>query len=393
MILAALFVLAAVLLWPLGQHPPFWSHSHARPQIHAAVDAGAFPGAGWWSRVRDLGRREVRWGRTIRGGSGGLDQLLDLLAVGLEAGLPLAAAMEVLDGLGLPPSQQEALQHVRAVATDMAHPPPMGDVADTDLAPVLAATQLSVRTGAPLSDALRLAAAVVRDERDVRERREVLLAGPRMSMAVLTALPLLGPPACILLGWNPLSRGWPAMAAIIAGLVCTAAGWLWSRAMVRRAGAPTHVEIDLSRSTARATVLDVARAVDLMPLALLSGCGATEALEQVSEVVHGRVRADLLVAVAARRWGVQAGREWDLAGPAWAEIGASWRTADRAGAAPAGLLTAAATRMRRAEASRVETRIQRAGVLLVLPLGLCFLPGFLLTTVLPVIADLIRGVA
>ena len=59
-----------------------------------------------------------------------------------------------------------------------------------------------------------------------------------------------------------------------------------------------------------------------------------------------------------------------------------------AGAPPAALLDAAALRMAQAERRRLETAAQRAGVLLVLPLGACFLPAFLLTTVVPVVITL-----
>ena len=64
-----------------------------------------------------------------------------------------------------------------------------------------------------------------------------------------------------------------------------------------------------------------------------------------------------------------------------------------AGAAPAGLLTAAAGRMRAEESRRVEAAVHRAGVLLVLPLGRCFLPGFVATTVAPVVLHLLGGLA
>ena len=53
--------------------------------------------------------------------------------------------------------------------------------------------------------------------------------------------------------------------------------------------------------------------------------------------------------------------------------------------------TAAASRMREAEVRRVEAAVSRAGVLLVLPLGLCFLPGFVGTTVGPVVLRLLGG--
>ena len=45
----------------------------------------------------------------------------------------------------------------------------------------------------------------------------------------------------------------------------------------------------------------------------------------------------------------------------------------------------------RTEDARVEAAVQRAGVLLVLPLGLAFLPGFVGTTVVPVVLHLAAG--
>jgi hypothetical protein len=49
--------------------------------------------------------------------------------------------------------------------------------------------------------------------------------------------------------------------------------------------------------------------------------------------------------------------------------------------------------MRAEESRRVEASVHRAGVLLVLPLGACFLPGFVATTVAPVVLHLLGGLA
>ena len=49
--------------------------------------------------------------------------------------------------------------------------------------------------------------------------------------------------------------------------------------------------------------------------------------------------------------------------------------------------------MRALESRRVEAAVQRAAVLLVLPLGACFLPGFVATTVAPVVLHLVGGLA
>ncbi len=96
---------------------------------------------------------------------------------------------------------------------------------------------------------------------------------------------------------------------------------------------------------------------------------------------------------AAHRWGQPPDQAWAHVGPGWAAARVAWHAAHSAGAAPAGLLTAAAGRMRAEESRRVEAAVHRAGVLLVLPLGACFLPGFIATTVAPVVLHLLGGLA
>ena len=137
------------------------------------------------------------------------------------------------------------------------------------------------------------------------------------------------------------------------------------------------------------TVHDVADALDLCALALRAGLGTTEALEAVAGVLHGEVRRDLEVVAAARRWGLSGEQAWAHVAPVWRPAALAWLAAERAGAAPAALVAEAAARIRAAEDTRVEGAVQRAAVLLVLPLGLCFLPGFVLTTVGPVVLRLV----
>ena len=139
------------------------------------------------------------------------------------------------------------------------------------------------------------------------------------------------------------------------------------------------------------TVDEAAAAVALVAAALRSGIGSVEALEAVSGLDGGPAGRDLAVVAAAHRWGEPADRAWTHVGPGWTSAAVAWHAAQAAGAAPAGLLEAAAARMREAEMLRVEAAVGRAGVLLVLPLGLCFLPGFVGTTVVPVVLRLLTG--
>lgn len=140
-----------------------------------------------------------------------------------------------------------------------------------------------------------------------------------------------------------------------------------------------------------ATVDEAAVALSLLAAALRGGAGPVECLEGVAALDPGPAGHELAVVAAAHRWGEPPERAWQHVGPGWGPAAAAWHAALSAGAAPAALVEAAAGRMRASEARRVEASVQRAGVLLVLPLGACFLPGFVATTVAPVVLLLLGG--
>lgn len=151
---------------------------------------------------------------------------------------------------------------------------------------------------------------------------------------------------------------------------------------------------DLDRAadaTVPVTVEEAADALVLTALALRAGLAPVEALEAVAAEVGPAVGRQLRVVASAHRWGQDAATAWAHVGDAWRPAAVAWQAAERSGAAPAGVVLAAAQRMRRQESARVEAAVQRAGVLLVLPLGLCFLPGFAATTVVPVVLHLARS--
>ena len=139
------------------------------------------------------------------------------------------------------------------------------------------------------------------------------------------------------------------------------------------------------------TVDEAADALVLCALAMRSGLGPVEALEAVARRVSPCVGHDLRVVASAHRWGQDSRTAWSHVGGAWEAASFAWQAAERSGAAPAGVVLAAAERMRRQETARVEAAVQRAGVLLVLPLGACFLPGFVGTTVVPVVLHLAKS--
>ena len=161
----------------------------------------------------------------------------------------------------------------------------------------------------------------------------------------------------------------------------------WSPAGVSPAGVDSRPQV-----TRRATPHDVADALALLALVLRSGVGQSEALERVAQVSEGPVAAHLRAVTAALRWGRPSGEAWAYAPAAWGPAALAWQVAERAGAGPAQLIEEASWRIREREDRRLETAGARAGVRLVLPLGLAFLPAFACTAVIPVVLALGQSV-
>lgn len=132
-------------------------------------------------------------------------------------------------------------------------------------------------------------------------------------------------------------------------------------------------------------------AMELLALAISTGSAVVPAIEGVSAVLGGRRGAELGRVAAALAWGYE-DRAWSAADAEWDAVRRALALAQRAGVPPAQLLTTAANDLRRDEAARLETAAAKLGVRLVVPLGLLFLPAFLLTTVIPVVLALATGV-
>ncbi len=143
-----------------------------------------------------------------------------------------------------------------------------------------------------------------------------------------------------------------------------------------------------SRDVPGSTVDDAAAAMVLLAAALRAPVGLAEAVEAVAEVTTGPVRSDLRSVAAARRWGVAAEESWSYASPVWEPVAHALRLAERTGAAPAALVAEAAGRLAAREARRRQRAAARAATVLVVPLGLLFLPAFAATTVLPAVLAL-----
>jgi tight adherence protein B len=98
--------------------------------------------------------------------------------------------------------------------------------------------EIAAASGCPLADVLARFAAQLEVEDDAEAARQTALAGPKATVTLLTWLPLLGLGLGICLGVDPLAMlvGTPiGVAALVGGILLTAAGRIWSARLVRSA--------------------------------------------------------------------------------------------------------------------------------------------------------------
>lgn len=188
--------------------------------------------------------------------------------------------------------------------------------------------------------------------------------------------------------------------SLVAVLLTAAAVLTWPsassdrrRASDRRASGDRGAAIRDRGSPRRALpVAEVAGVIDLLALTLRGGAGLVEAMEAVAIRVGGPLGLHLQTVAAARRWGVEEATAWGSIPSAWRPAARALRMAATAGVPPADVLARAAVEVRRAEQQRLEVATARLGVRIVLPLGLVFLPAFVLTTVVPIVLALAHQV-
>jgi pilus assembly protein TadC len=139
---------------------------------------------------------------------------------------------------------------------------------------------------------------------------------------------------------------------------------------------------------------DLPLAADLLAAALRAGAPMDRAVLAVAEALGGPLGERLARVGRTLRLGGGSEEAWAHLSPvAGAErlIRAAVRSAS-SGAALAGALTRLADDLRADRSTAAEAAARRAGVLLVLPLGLCFLPAFILAGLAPVIVAVLGDV-
>ncbi|WP_431279641.1 type II secretion system F family protein [Leifsonia poae] len=212
-------------------------------------------------------------------------------------------------------------------------------------------------SGAPLAPSLRQLASALRDRAETERDIEVSLAGPLATARLVGWLPIVGLGFGMLMGVDVIGTllggilGW---GVLVAGIVLLVGGRLWTRRLARRAAPESAVAgVDL----------------DLVAVALTGGVSVARAKAMVRDV-------SMTYRVGAA---TESGLDRILG------------LASRAGAPAVDLLRSEAQQVRRD--ARIEGKRAAAtlAVRLMLPLGVCVLPSFMLLGVAPVVLSIISS--
>jgi pilus assembly protein TadC len=148
------------------------------------------------------------------------------------------------------------------------------------------------------------------------------------------------------------------------------------------------------RAERRAAVADLPLAADLLAAALRAGAPVDRAAAAVGEALDGPLGERLQRTARSLRLGAEPAEAWahlaEVDGAA--RLVAAAVRSSASGGALARALGRLADDLRADRAAQVEAAAQRAGVLIVLPLGLCFLPAFLLAGLVPVLIAVLGDV-
>jgi pilus assembly protein TadC len=132
-------------------------------------------------------------------------------------------------------------------------------------------------------------------------------------------------------------------------------------------------------------------ALDLLAACLSGGAVTLDAVSAVAAAVDGPCGRRLAVVAARLAVGSPPAEAWSALGSDRGPAGAAARAMSRAAVGGAPVATAVqqvADDARREAAAAAERAARRAGVLAVGPLGLCFLPAFILLGVVPAVIGL-----
>lgn len=226
-----------------------------------------------------------------------------------------------------------------------------------------AAWNVAELSGAPLAPTLERFAGALRALEALAERRGVLLAGPRSTVRLVVALPPLALVLGTLLGFDPVPVLLSPFGAVLTvmGTGMLLAGTAWARSQIARVAAADRAG---------------GWALELTCIGLGGGGPPGEAMRNVADCVD-RAGAEWVRLSELRRDG---------------PVRSVLSTAAVLGAAAVPLLLGAAEAERIQAQGELERAAERLGVRVLVPLGVCVLPAFVLLGVVPVLMAVLGGV-
>jgi len=240
-------------------------------------------------------------------------------------------------------------------------------------------------SGCPVAGTLDRLAAVTERQTEQSKEREAAMGAARATARVLGLLPLAGLGLGGLVGVNPLAvlvgTSWGRLLLGL-GIAFWLAGMLWIRRLMAGAGrAAAQVEY---QGTGSAEQIALSLVFELIAEMVAGGAGPLRAAEVV-----GSAWAHIEPGPLARSLVEVAGTGSGPAEGPLAELVAAFDVAAVAGVGPAALIRAAAQDLSRSARWAGQAAAQRLTVLAVLPMGLCFLPAFIVLTVAPLVIGLL----
>lgn len=211
----------------------------------------------------------------------------------------------------------------------------------------------------------------------------------RLPRASTTAAPAAIAPAGLTRFRGVIAVGcFLAGVVLIGGVIGAALGALTGAVSVRLIARLDDGGAAARRELLAAQAPDIA---DLLAACLASGASLGVATREVAAAVPEPARGLLATAAAHVAMGAPPGEAWQAmrAEPATAPIARSVVRSLESGAALADSLSACATELRDVRKAQVEVLARSVAVKAVGPLGLCFLPAFLLLGVVPLVAGLL----
>lgn len=275
----------------------------------------------------------------------------------LEAGLEPLRAVRSMEN---PPRELAAVTRCESpfdVPAQLVAAAGAGPIATRQAWALLAAAwAVALESGAPLAGALDRVAESLRALADADRQVDLAVAGPVATARIVALLPLLGLAMGLLIGADPLGVLFGTLPGALVGLGGAAllvGGVRWNRRLV--GSARVHDPLAGLGS-------------ELLALALEGGGDPRGAVDLVGD--------------SARRCGIDVG------------LGEAQETiafAQRAGVAVAALLRSDAARARRLALASELRQAALLGSRLLAPLGVCFLPAFVLLGVVPLTVGILRG--